>query len=372
MIPPHILEKINPDAAAKSQMIRRKRTMAPVPVPHAEGEDRKVYDTKNGTNLPGKEVQKEGDEVDPDQAVNEAYDGAGDTYKLYLDAYGRKSLDDKNMSLISTVHYDKNFDNAFWNGEQMVYGDGSFFNPFTRDLTVEGHELSHAVTQYTCNLDYQDQPGALNEHFSDVMGALVEQYAYGQTADKATWLIGALLCEGKIKGRALRDMLNPGTAYDDPVIGKDPQGADMAHYDHSSQDNGGVHINSGIPNRAFTLACLERGGNAWETIGKVWYVTHTTRVKSNTLFQGYADLTSAVAGELFGEGSQEQLAVQHGWAAVGITIGAPQPQPQPNPSPCQAALTEILGDPAMVAKLVDLGQDVRIRRFVARVHQALK
>src|ERR1041385_2784381 len=335
MIPPHILGKINPEAARKSTAIRQNRRLAPIPAPTQVGEDREVYDAKNGTSLPGEKVQVEDDPTDPDPAVNEAYDGAGDTFNLYLEVYSRKSLDDANMKLISTVHYDKNFDNAFWNGEQMVYGDGQFFNRFTKDLTVEGHELSHAVTQFTCGLDYQDQPGALNEHFSDVMGALVEQYAYSQTADEATWIVGAKLCEGKIQGRGLRDMLNPGTAYDDPVIGKDPQGADMAHYDNTHQDNGGVHINSGIPNRAFALACREVGGYAWEKVGKIWYVAHTTRAKHDTDFQRYANLTWMVAGELFGPDSAEQVAVANGWKAVGIDAtvqSSPNPQPSPVPS----------------------------------------
>jgi Zn-dependent metalloprotease len=206
---------------------------------------------------------------------------------------------------------------------------------------------------------------------------LTEQYAYNQTADEASWLIGELLCKDKIQGRALRDMLNPGTAYDDPLIGKDPQGPDMDHYDHTSQDNGGVHINSGIPNRAFALACKQRGGYSWLTIGRIWYIAHTTKVKHNTDFQTYANLTHETAIELYGEESVEEVAVHDGWFAVGITVGAtPVPQPTPSPfpnSPCAVELQAILNDSKTIQEITALAQrNPHIRRLLAAFHSALK
>jgi Zn-dependent metalloprotease len=185
---------------------------------------------------------------------------------------------------------------------------------------VVGHELTHGVTAATAGLTYQGQSGALNESFSDVFGSLVRQMKENTTADQADWLIGKGLFLPSVQGVALRSMKAPGTAYDDPQIGKDPQPADMAHYVNTRADQGGVHTNSGIPNHAFYLVATALGGNAWERAGKIWYVTLTQRLQPSTDFQAAADATFAVAGELFGQGSDEQKAVQGGWSEVGITV----------------------------------------------------
>src|SRR5258705_701935 len=155
----------------------------------------------------------------------------------------------------------------------MLYGDGDgrIFNRFTKVLDVIGHELTHGVTQYTAALDYHDQSGALNEHFSDVFGILVKQYSLKQTAKKADWLIGAGIFTQRVHGAAIRSMKAPGTAYDDPTLGRDPQPAHMKNYVKSHDDSGGVHVNSGIPNHVFYLVATALGGNAWEVAGKIWY-----------------------------------------------------------------------------------------------------
>jgi Zn-dependent metalloprotease len=258
--------------------------------------------------------------------VNEAYDGSGKTYDFFFKVYARNSIDDRGLRLNSTVHFGSKYNNAFWNGRQMVYGDGDgdIFNPFTKSLDVIGHELAHGVTQYEAGLEYQDQPGALNEHFSDVFGALVKQYAKKQKADKADWLIGAGLFTKKVKGDALRSMKAPGTAYDDPLIGRDPQPAHMKNFVRTTRDNGGVHINSGIPNKAFYEVATKLGGYAWERAGRIWYVTLRDRLRPLSEFQECAAMTHAVAGELYGAASAEQQAVREGWAAVGITVGEPE------------------------------------------------
>jgi len=275
-------------------------------------------------------VRAEGAPPSGDAAVDEAYDGSGATYDLYWDVYQRNSIDGSGMRLDSTVHYQQGYDNAFWNGQQMVYGDGDedlppaqrLFNRFTISIDVIGHELTHGVTQHTGNLVYSNQPGALNESFSDVFGTLVKQRTLGQTVDQADWLIGAGLFTANVQGVALRSMKEPGTAYNDPVLGKDPQPGHMSGYVNTTSDNGGVHINSGIPNRAFYLTATEIGGFAWEKAGRIWYVTLRDRIRSTTNFQQAADLTYAVAGELFGVNSLEQMAVKNGWAGVGITVGS--------------------------------------------------
>jgi len=291
--------------------------------------ERIVYDAEHGTSLPGRIVRREGDPPTGDPAVDEAYDGSGATYDLYKEAYDRNSIDNQGMRLDSTVHYQVGYDNAFWNGSQMVYGDGDedlpeeerLFNRFTISIDVIGHELTHGVTQYEAGLVYWDQSGALNESFSDVFGSLVKQRILGQTAGEADWLIGAGLLTPNVNGQALRSMKEPGTAYDDPVLGKDPQPGHMDDYVETGADNGGVHINSGIPNRAFYIAAVELGGYAWEKAGQIWYVTLRDKLQVRSDFKDAATKTIQVAGDLYGAGSLEQKAVEKGWTEVGVLDG---------------------------------------------------
>ncbi len=174
-------------------------------------------------------------------------------------------------------------------------------------------------------MEYQDQPGALNESFSDVFGSLVKQHANGQDAASADWLIGLGIFTDKVQsgdpshGPALRSMLHPGTGYNDPVFGKDPQPDNMRGYVHTQEDNGGVHLNSGIPNRAFALTAQAIGGNAWEGAGQIWYKT-LLRLPPTAQFQDAADTTYHVAAEEFGSGSDQQQAVLDAWAQVGIKV----------------------------------------------------
>ena len=289
------------------------------------GGRRTVYDAGHGgeSDLPGTKVRAEGDPPVTDTAVNEAYDGAGLTYRFYKEVYDRDSIDGKGMELISSVHYGTDFDNAFWNGSQMVYGDGSgrifVRGGLTKDVDVIAHELTHGVTQMTAALAYSKQPGALNESFSDVFGSLVKQHHLRQTADKADWLIGAGILGSALHGKALRSMKAPGTANDlDRQAGSMSGYADLPDDNDPKNDNGGVHINSGIPNRAFYLAATAIGGHAWEAAGRIWYVTLTQRLESTSNFRAAADATIAVAGELFGAAGHERQAVAAAWKDVGV------------------------------------------------------
>lgn len=284
--------------------------------------DRTIFDAGNKENLPGTLVRREGEKAKGGKTVSEAYDYSGSTYNFYKDIFERNSIDTRGMKLDSTVHYGEDYNNAFWNGTQMVYGDGDgeIFQRFTKSIDVIGHELTHGVTQYEAALEYEGQPGALNESFSDVFGSLVKQYALKLKADKADWLIGAGLFTNKIKGVALRSMKEPGSAYNDPTIGKDPQPGHMKNYVETASDNGGVHINSGIPNRAFYLAAMELGGYAWQKAGKIWYIALTERLRERSNFQKAANSTYEVAGTLFGKGSREQNVVENAWQKVGIRI----------------------------------------------------
>lgn len=364
IIPPHMLEEIVRNGTseqrelalrtiASSEQIRNRRnevkakndSVASFSAAVSAGKQRTVYDAKQGSQLPGTKVRGEGDPAVADLGVNEAYDGSGLTYDLYSSVFGRDSIDDKGLPLNSSVHYQKGYDNAFWDGQQMVYGDGDedlppaqrLFNRFTISLDVIGHELTHGVTQYEANLNYSKQPGALNESVSDVFGSLVKQYQKQHTADQADWIIGEGLFTSNVNGVGIRSMKAPGTAYDDPVLGKDPQPAHMDHYVDTLSDNGGVHINSGIPNHAFYVVAREIGGNAWEKAGAIWYKALTEKFTPTSNFIDAANLTFAAAADLFGVGSLEQKAVQSGWAAVGITVGVTPP-----PTPGDGCLTATL------------------------------
>ena len=373
ILPPHMLDQIvqNGTSAqremaartlASSQLLREKRLTMTATVMRAAyavtgTKQRTVYDAKFGTKLPGTSIRKEGDAPVDDVAVNEAYDGSGATFDLYSVIYGRNSIDNNGMNMNSTVHYDKGYDNAFWDGKQMVYGDGDedlpasqrLFNRFTISLDVIGHELTHGVTQYEANLVYSNQQGALNEAISDIFGSLVKQYQRGQTADVADWIIGEGLFTPNVNGIGIRSMKAPGTAYNDPILGKDPQPAHMKDYVTTSQDNGGVHINSGIVNHAFYVMAIEIGGYAWEKADTIWYKTQTDKLSSNSHFQNAADLTFQTAADIFGTGSLEQMAVKTGWSEVGITVadsGTP-PDPTPGGEGCLKGLMRSLG---LVAK----------------------
>ncbi|MER6481795.1 M4 family metallopeptidase, partial [Streptomyces filamentosus] len=281
---------------------------------------RTIHDAGHRTALPGAKVRDEGEEATPDATVNRAYAGLGATFALFRDAFGRDSMDGAGLPLIATVHYDENYGNAFWNGEQMVFGDGDgeVFLDFTLPVDVIGHELAHGFTQYTANLEYFSQSGALNESVSDVFGSLVKQHALGQTADQADWLIGQSLFHPDVEGTALRSMKAPGTAYDDDVLGKDPQPAHMDDYVRTSRDNGGVHINSGIPNHAFYLVATELGGHAWDRAGRIWYDVMTGgTLTPETRFSEFAAATVAAAKARYGDAAEIQ-AVTKAWAAVGV------------------------------------------------------
>ncbi|RIJ77351.1 M4 family peptidase [Nakamurella silvestris] len=283
---------------------------------------RTIGDAASAEVLPGKIVRREGDAPTGDPATDEAYDGLGATYRLFAEVYGRNSIDGSGLGLDATVHYGHEYDNAFWDGAQMVFGDGDgeVFGRFTRSVSVIGHELTHGVTQFTAGLAYQGQSGALNESVSDVFGVLVEQYQAGQSTAAASWLIGQGLFTAEVQGEALRSMKAPGTAYDDDVLGKDPQPAHMDDYVQTDADNGGVHINSGIPNKAFYLVAAGLGGNAWERAGAIWYRALTDgELPATADFATFAGRTVAAATDLFDTTAAE--VVSGAWTQVGVTPG---------------------------------------------------
>jgi hypothetical protein len=325
--------------------------------PHADdgsGPQRTIADAKGTQTTPGTTVRAEGQPATGDPAADEAYDGFGQTWSLFDQTYRRDSLDGRGLPLLGTVHYGRGYDNAFWDGIQMVFGDGdgTVFNRFTIAVDVIGHELTHGVTEHTAALVYQGQSGALNESLSDVFGSMVKQQALGQDAASADWLIGAGLFTAQVNGIALRSMKAPGTAYDDPQLGKDPQPATMADYVETTDDNGGVHLNSGIPNHAFYLAATAIGGRAWEGAGQVWFDVLTGGVLTATAdFATFARLTIEAAERRYAAGSAQATAIRSAWEQVGVlsaeapaddvpparSAPAPSPEPSPVPAPVPAS-----------------------------------
>jgi Zn-dependent metalloprotease len=341
IVPPHLLDRLarydDPalygPAGHTLELDEARRThrrltsirgaLVPGPADVAAGDARRrtIYDAAGGETLPGERVRGEGGKPTGDESVDRAYDGLGATYELYAAAYARQSVDGAGLPLDATVHYGEKYANAFWDGERMVFGDGDgqIFRDLTRSVDVIGHELTHGVTQYTANFEYFGQSGALNESVSDVFGSLIKQHTLGQTAGEADWLIGAGLFTDRVRGEALRSMKAPGSAYDDEMLGKDPQPATMADYVNTSVDNGGVHINSGIPNRAFYLAAVSLNGYAWERAGQIWYDTLTDGgLGKDAEFVDFARATVKAARARYG-GGKEADAVLGAWGQVGVT-----------------------------------------------------
>jgi len=287
---------------------------------------RAIYDGKGLAALPGTLARKEGDARTRDRQVNNVYDGVGITVKFFHEVYGRNGIDGNGRTPIVTVHHDVEqedllgYNNAFWDGVQFAFGDGDgiIFDHFADSLDVIAHELTHAITQYTAGFAYEEQSGGLNESISDVFAALVEQWHFNQTAADADWLTGQNLFPVAIRGAALRNIANPGTAFNDTVRGPDLQIAHFRQYNDSLD----VHFTSGIPNRAFYLIAIGFGGYAWERAGKIWYATLTdSRVRvpgGKITFKRWADVTVDQADKLFGVSAS--VIVRNAWVSVGVLV----------------------------------------------------
>ena len=219
--------------------------------------------------------------------------------------------------MVATVHYEKDYDNAFWDGTQLVFGDGdgTVFGRFTKPIDVLGHELSHAVTEFTANLTYQGQSGALNESVSDVFGACVKQRHLGP-GRRLRRLVGR-------RGHLRRGRQRQGVAVDGVTRARrtttrswarTPRSARCRTTSQTTEDNGGVHINSGIPNRAFVLAAKAIGGDSWSGAGRIWYAALTSGLAAGSDFATFAAATVAAAGE-------HADAVRQAWTTVGVTPG---------------------------------------------------
>jgi len=323
---------------------------------------RTILDCRQSTRLESARVMRSEDGGPVrDESVNRAFDGLGATRDFYRAVFDRNSIDDKGMRLDGYVHRGRKYNNAFWDGREMVFGDGDgvIFTDFTKSLDVIAHELTHGVTENTAGLEYHQQSGALNESISDVFGSVVKQWSLKQTASEADWLIGAEVFTPEISADALRSMKAPGHAYDNESLGKDPQPDHMSRFvqlpDTEDGDFGGVHINSGIPNRAFYLVATGIGGNSWQAPSQIWYAALKASGQT-TGFQEFADTTFAKAGELYGSSSVEQKAVRDAWGEVGIQITGVLIEPAPEGGDPLAALSRQIE--ALAAQVAAIERDV--------------
>jgi len=243
---------------------------------------RTVYDAHN-TTVSGTLARSEGDGATGDADVDGAYDGTGATYDYYASSFGRDSYDDAGAELISFVHYGVGYENAGWDGAEMIYGDGFAVNDVT------GHELTHAVTERTAVLEYADQSGALNEAISDMAGWDVDP---GDSTMGEDLPIGAI-----------RDMESPG-AHGQP--------ATASQYVCTSADDGGVHTNSGIPNKVYA--------NLVDTIGRaaaaqVRYRAQTTYLTPQSSFADARAAFVSAAGDV----GADATSVAAAWQVQGVT-----------------------------------------------------
>jgi bacillolysin len=291
---------------------------------------RNTYTANNGTSLPGTLVLTETTGSTSDATLQAAHNYAGTTYDYYLAVHNRNSYDNAGAMIKSSVHYSTSYNNAFWNGSQMVYGDGdgTTFGPLSKALDVDAHELTHAVTERSAGLVYANESGALNEATSDIMGAAAESWNDG-SVNTDTWKLG-------------EDIYTPGTAGDALRTMNDPAASgDVDYYPDrytGTADHGGVHTNSGIANLAFKLmvtggthprgktsnnvtALSATATTSIEMASKIWYRALTVYMNSSTNYSAARTATANAATDLYGAAAA--ASVNGAWDAVGV--GGPAP-----------------------------------------------
>ncbi|MFC4096779.1 M4 family metallopeptidase [Euzebyella saccharophila] len=325
IIPPHILEELakRGNSSCKKTLndtarITEKRQTALnhlLQREHQESRgDRYIYDCKNTYQQRVELIIEEGGEFIKDETANEAYKTSGFVRDYFKNAFGLNSIDGNGLDIISNIHYGENYNNAYWDGDEMTYGDGDGkeFTDFASAIDVVAHELAHGVTQFLSNLEYQSQPGALNEHFSDVFGTVIKQKYLNQTVEEADWLIGDSVVTEEFPGVAIRSMKAPGTANE-----FDSQPDHMDNYYNGMADNQGVHINSGIPNKAFYLSCMELG---LDDCALIWFQTLKALWRTAN-FNDMLETILATAQNLTEEGNVSERSVEvlsKSFSAVGI------------------------------------------------------
>ncbi|GGF30334.1 bacillolysin [Halobacillus andaensis] len=281
-----------------------------------------TYDVKNEWDFDSKEIfnsHRASFREDYDRPAVDAHYNSEKVYEYFLEEHDRNSIDGEGMQIVSNVHFGEEYNNAFWNGSEMTYGDGDgeFFIPLSAGLDVAAHEMAHGVTTHTAGLKYRNQSGALNEAFSDIFGALV---------DEDDWEIGEDIMaeEAKASGRtSLRSLSDPSkypvgdtyTPYGDGS-GMYPSHMDEYYDLPLNLDNGGVHINSSIINHAAYITGEQIGK---EKLGQIYYRALNIYLTPDSDFSHAREVLIQSAEDIYGEGSEEAVATEDGLNKVGIT-----------------------------------------------------
>lgn len=298
---------------SQDKFLRNSRNLLPGTEAIAKQPSVYIYTCRNTTSIPGTYISRPSSSTD--QSARRAFTETTAVANFFSRIFGRNSVDNAGRSLVSSIHYSIAYNNAFWNGSQMIYGDGDgkIFLDFTKSTDVIAHELTHGVTQFSAGLAYTNEAGGLNESMSDVFGTMFRQWRAGQDVNTADWLIGRdIMGPGSISRgyNCLRSMANPAAAY---CLAPQPM--------HFSQYRRGMdpHYSSGIPNFAFYRAAMSVGGFSWEKVGQIWYKALTGYVASpNMRMLTFANRTRSVAGTLFPNEPAVKAAVNDAWAAVGL------------------------------------------------------
>lgn len=304
------LRKLRVQAGKLTKVIS---TLSLAPVTISRTPEITVANCNHSQTLPGTPISNPGSSTD--LTIKRAYDETKAVGEFFKKVFGRNSIDNAGMTLGSSVHYGTNYNNAFWNGMRMTYGDGdgNIFIDFTKSNDVIGHELTHGVTQYTMQLAYVNEAGGLNESISDVLGTMFRQWRLGQTVNEADWLIGhEIMGPGAIARHytCLRDMSNPGAAH---CLAPQP--------DHFSKYQPGMdpHYSSGIPNFAFYKIAMAIGGKSWEKVGQIWYKAMVDfKPSPNMRMKSFAGRTRKLAVSMYPSDANLRNAVDAGWVAVGL------------------------------------------------------
>jgi Zn-dependent metalloprotease len=270
-----------------------------------------LFDCEHRQSLPGEPISNPA--ASTDNAIKTVYQVTDKVAEFYRVVLSRNSIDNQGLDLVSSVHYRLNFDNAFWNGQQMVYGDGDgrIFSEFYNSPDVIGHELTHGVTQYESGLQYQGKAGALNESISDVFGATFNQWLNSWSATRPEgWLIGAGIIGDQARTASktcLRDMVDPSNVHC-----LSPQPDSYANFDPTAD----VHQNSGIGNKAYAMFAQAARGNSWDRAIGVWYAACTNHgLSSNATYGDFALLTIAAASNVGLEAEARRA-----WQTVGVPV----------------------------------------------------
>jgi Zn-dependent metalloprotease len=309
--------------AGNQQFNRQAAAHTTIPEIHPARENGKIliFDCGGETNLESAKITiREGLEASPDETANKLFNNLKISRAFFQNYFGFFTNPPHSFPITAYLHYGKNLSSAYWDGQNLVFGDGDgkHFSRFAESLEVVAHELMHGVIDVTVNLPYRFESGALTESICDIFALLVK-YKYQEIElDEADWIFGSDAC---LLGVGTRSISSPGTAYAHPEFEPDPQPDHYKNYknrpDDLAGDWGGVHVNSGIPSKAFYLTAKNLGGYPWDKAARIWFdaLKYSGR---DTNFTSFATLTSQQAKRLFGV--TERDAVLSAWEDVGIKL----------------------------------------------------